>query len=263
MGKIITVEKIVNLRDLGGIPTTDGRRIKEGFLFRSGDLGNATDTDRQMLAGMLDLVVDFRSPEERIAKPDPEMDGVENVHLPILGTEAQKNTHPPTAKQNLAEVFSDPVKVRAGLRGAYAKFVDNEFSVKQYEQFFRLVVEGKYPRILWHCSAGKDRTGFAAFMIESILGVDREMALEDYKLTTQCLAGDLEKLKDSIRNTEEGLTEEHEQALEFAFEASEYYMSAALEKMDELYGGFDGYLKNGLHVTDEEVELLKERYLEG
>ena len=262
MGKIITVEKIVNLRGLGGMPTMDGRHIKEGFLFRSGDLGNATETDRQMLTGMLDLVVDFRSPEERIAKPDPDLTGVENVHLPILGTEAQKNTHPPTAKQNLAEVFSDPVKVRAGLRGAYSKFVESEFSVKQYEQFFRLLVEGKYPRVLWHCSAGKDRTGFAAFMIESVLGVDRDTAIEDYKATTRYLAGDLEKLKESIRNTEEGLTEEHEQALEFAFEASDFYISASIEKMDELFGGFDGYLKNGLHVTDEEVELLRARYLE-
>ena len=262
MSKLLTTEKIVNLRDLGGMVTMDGRRIKDGFLFRSGDLGNATDADKQMLSGLLDLVVDFRSPEERIAKPDPEMDGVANIHLPILGTEAQKNTHPPTAKQNLAEVFSDPVKVRTGLKGAYAKFVENDFSVGQYEQFFRILVEGKYPRVLWHCSAGKDRTGFAAFMIESVLGIDRETAIEDYKATTKYLAGDLEKLKESIRNSERGLTEEHEQALEYAFEASEFYLFAAIEKMDELFGGFDGYLKNGLHVTDEEVEILRDRYLE-
>ena len=82
------------------------------------------------------------------------------------------------------------------------------------------------------------------------------------KATTKYLAGDLEKLKESIRNSEKGLTEEHEQALEYAFEASEFYLFAAIEKMDELFGGFDGYLKNGLHVTDEEVEKLRDRYLE-
>ena len=262
MSKLITAEKIVNFRDLGGMATMDNRKIKEGFLFRSGDLGNATDADKLLLAGKLDLIVDFRSIEERVAKPDPELDGVENIHLPILGTDAQKNTHPPTSKQNLAEVFSDPVKVRTGLKGAYTKFIENEFSVRQYEQFFRVLVEGKYPRVLWHCSAGKDRTGFAAYMIETLLGVDHEAAIEDYKATTKYLADDLEKLKETIRNSEKGLTEEHEQALEFAFEASEFYISAAIEKMDELYSGFDGYLKNGLHVTDEEVEILKNRYLE-
>ena len=51
MSKLLTAEKIVNLRDLGGMVTMDGRRIKEGFLFRSGDLGNATDADKQMLSG--------------------------------------------------------------------------------------------------------------------------------------------------------------------------------------------------------------------
>ena len=98
--------------------------------------------------------------------------------------------------------------------------------------------------------------------IESVLGIDRETAIEDYKATTKYLAGDLEKLKESIRNSEKGLTEEHEQALEYAFEASEFYLFAAIEKMDELFGGFEGYLKNGLHVTDEEVEILRDRYLE-
>ena len=62
MSKLLTAEKIVNLRDLGGMVTMDGRRIKDGFLFRSGDLGNATDADKQMLSGLLDLIVDFRSP---------------------------------------------------------------------------------------------------------------------------------------------------------------------------------------------------------
>ena len=263
MSKVIPSEKIVNIRDLGGIPTMDGRRIREGFLIRSGDLGNATDADKQMLFGLLDLVVDFRSQAERDSKPDPELEGVKNIHLPIFATPAQQKTHAaPAAFKTLGEIFSDPVKVREDLVANYGKFVSNEFSVKQYEQFFRLLVEGKYPRVLWHCSAGKDRTGFAAFMIESVLGVDRDTAIEDYKATTRYLAGDLEKLKESIRNTEEGLTEEHEQALEFAFEASDYYISASIEKMDELFGGFDGYLKNGLHVTDEEVELLRARYLE-
>ena len=263
MSKLVTADKIVNFRDLGGMVTIDGRRIKEGFLFRSGDLNNATDADKEKLAGMLDLIVDFRSIEERVSKPDPDLEGVTDIHLPILGTPAQKNTHPPASQAALAEAFSDPVRVRTGLMGAYAKFIESEFSVGQYKQFFRLLVSGDYPRVLWHCSAGKDRTGFAAYMIETLLGVDKEAAIEDYKATTKYLADDMEKLKESIRKSEKGLSEEHERAIELAFEAGDDYINSALNKMDELYNGFDGYLKNALQVTDEEVALLKERYLEG
>ena len=86
---IIPFEGVMNIRDLGGMKTKDGRVIKPGMLFRGSRLIDATEKDKEQIAKSVDLIVDFRSEQEIIEQPDPDLEGVTNIHIPILDTMAR------------------------------------------------------------------------------------------------------------------------------------------------------------------------------
>ena len=143
----------------------------------------------------------------------------------------------------------------------YARFVESDFSRSQYAAFMRHVIDGGYEKVMWHCTAGKDRTGFAAFLFQKMFDIDDESIMEDYVLTNQYIKEDVDRIKDGIRKREGSLTDKQERALTSLFGAEEAYLRTSIAKIEELYGDFHNYLVDGLRVTDEEQEMLKERYL--
>ena len=206
---IIPFEGVMNIRDLGGMKTKDGRVIKPGMLFRGSRLIDATEKDKEQIAKSVDLIVDFRSEQEIIEQPDPDLEGVTNIHIPILDTMA---------------------------------FVESDFSRSQYAAFMRHVIDGGYEKVMWHCTAGKDRTGFAAFLFQKMFDIDDESIMEDYVLTNQYIKEDVDRIKDGIRKREGSLTDEQERALTSLFGAEEAYLKTSIAKIEELYGDFHNYL---------------------
>ena len=260
---IIPFEGVMNIRDLGGMKTKDGRVIKPGMLFRGSRLIDATEKDKEQIAKSVDLIVDFRSEQEIIEQPDPDLEGVTNIHIPILDTMArgvsrEKKTDEAATRGPSFATVEDAI---ASMSRVYARFVESDFSRSQYAAFMRHVIDGGYEKVMWHCTAGKDRTGFAAFLFQKMFDIDDESIMEDYVLTNQYIKEDVDRIKDGIRKREGSLTDEQERALTSLFGAEKAYLRTSIAKIEELYGDFHNYLVDGLRVTDEEQEMLKERYL--
>lgn len=185
------VRPLLNLRDLGGYPANKGLHVKRGLLYRSGQLSDATDDELEVLAGLgLASIVDLRSSAEATAEPDPELEGVAYTRvsgaMDINGHEINLS---PRALYRLVMKprRKDPDPERSLLSAISELYASLAFNNIAYRELFRQLLIGQVP-VLWHCSAGKDRTGVAAFLVLVALGVAPEVAVQDYLLTNFCRA---------------------------------------------------------------------------
>ena len=256
-------DNLPNIRDLGGMVTKDGHRIKSGILFRGGRLCEASENDKEKLAGMLDLVLDFRSEDEVVRHPDPDIPGIKNIHMSIYD-----NTFRPDKKIEKTAIdpegkpMHDAERTKRSMCSMYLQFAENDYSKKQYERFLRYLLSDQYHGVLWHCTAGKDRTGVGAAILQKILGVSDEDIFADYMLTNNYMGTEVEQAKAEFKEEWGYLTEENERALEYLHRTHEDYIRTVLTRIDELFGSFENYITEGLHITKEEEELLKQKYLE-
>ncbi len=259
----MTFEKLKNTRDLGGMVTADGHKIKPGRLIRSGRLILGSEADIEKLAPMIDLVVDFRSDKEREEGPDPEMPGVENLHIPILNSNRAGVSREKETDQQVRKIsFDDPASALGRMRRVYESFIEDDYCVSQYRRFIGEILAGREKAILWHCTAGKDRAGFAATIIEELLGVDRDTIMADYLLTNERLQEENSAMVEMFRARSESWSEAAEEAARVFFSAHEEYLKGAYAKVEEHYGDFEGFIARGLGITPEDREKLRGMYLE-
>ena len=174
---VIAMQGASNVRDMGGWATTEGRTVARGRLFRSAALHGLTDADLDAFAALgLRTVCDFRGEAEQAKAPSRLPHGVTLYPLSIQ----------PTIGASLADLAKNSEAngddVIAVLCQAYAAYaLDWAY---QYRTMFELILAGDVP-LLFHCTAGKDRTGFAATLILSALGVDRATIRRDYLATNR------------------------------------------------------------------------------
>ena len=281
-----------NARQLGGYVTEDGRKVKENVLLRTAKLVNATDDDIAKLTDTyhLDEICDFRTSSEREAEPDPEIDGVDNVWISIIdeGTmnsmsgkdkETEESETQTQADESSAAGSSstesasgaaaqtqDPVDQMIAyvenmdVSSMYVDMVKSEHSQEGYHQFFEELLTHGDGAILWHCTAGKDRAGLGAVLLLSALGVDRETALEDFDLTNQYYGDKVDQMAEAAKA--KGLSDDKVEQLKGLVGVNRSYMEAALDYIDEQYGDVNGYLKNALKLTDDDIKALQDKYLE-
>ncbi len=263
MSRHIEFEKLLNTRDLGGMVTVDGLKIRQGKLIRSGHLSPASEKDRELLAKLIDTTVDFRTDQECTERPEPVMPGVRHVRIPILdeqkaGVTRDQDSYAEVRKKMLYEAEIS----RKYIEQVYTGFITSGFSRKQYGSFVRLLLEDHEKAVLWHCTAGKDRAGFATVIIQELLGVSRKDITKDYLMTNTYLEPEIREIIGDISRRMGYYSEESEKALRYMFAAWEEYLEAAYRQVEESYGNFDGYIYEGLQITPAERNRLKELYLE-
>ena len=262
MSTRIPMEKLPNTRDLGGMTGADGRTVRPGLLIRSGQLAEASTADLEELARRIELVVDFRNMDEHVNVPDPEMPGVAQIHLPILeGRGPGIAQDEESRRAAMRGLFEDPEKPKAVMAHIYEEFVEKPYCREKYREFLMLLAEDREKAVLWHCAAGKDRAGFASVLVEALLGVSREDIIEDYMVTNVYLEKVIEKMTDEHARLT-GLTDSvHREAMGYMFGARIELITAALNKTDELYGGFDGLFAEGMRIPREQIERMRGKYL--
>lgn len=263
MSRKIEFESLLNTRDLGGMTGMDGRKIRPGKLIRSGHLHPASAKDLEKIAGLADTIVDFRSDQECREKPEAEIPGVSMHHIPIFGSAKAGVTRD---EESFAKVMKnmlfDPLIARDHMCRTYADFVTGEFAVRQFEQFIRLLLEDHQKAILWHCTAGKDRTGFAAVIIQKLLGVCDADIAADYLMTNACLEPETRGLTEMMKKRPGASPATAEEAVKYIFTARIEYLETVFDKISETYGSFDRFILDGLHITPEEQAKIRETYLE-
>ena len=124
----------------------------------------------------------------------------------------------------------------------------------------RILLEPHEKAVLWHCSAGKDRAGLAAMITEELLGVPRETIIEDYLRSDENLRPDIDAKKEQVTK-QFPFARKAPQTMEYLFGAKKEFLQSAYEKIDERYGSFEQFVSDGLQISPEERETLKERYL--
>ncbi|MCL2001320.1 MAG: tyrosine-protein phosphatase, partial [Planctomycetes bacterium] len=167
-GRILPLSGIINFRDLGGYPAADGRRVRWRRLYRSARWTAATPDDAAALAKLdIDTVIDFRDEAKREQRPEHIPPGVRRVvHLPIEPVD-------PVFADGLASIprSGDAAANRALMRAFYVEMVTEH--ADRFRAFFAALAEAQGP-VVFHCSAGKDRTGLAAALLLTALGVGAE-----------------------------------------------------------------------------------------
>ncbi|WP_141307241.1 tyrosine-protein phosphatase [Streptomyces spinoverrucosus] len=249
-----------NFRDVGGLPTVDGRRVRHGVLFRSGHLAHATAEDAEFLASLgLHTIFDFRNAaDQKLEGPDVELAGVRNVNLPLTdpadGAEFWKMVRDGDVEQ-LRGILADG-KAADRMITSYRAIIKERTA--EHSQVLHALAEDSIPALM-HCAAGKDRAGLSIAVTLLALGVEREAILADY------LESNAKHRRYKVHrsgSSDSAYSPEVMELLSPLFDARAEYLTAAIETIEDTWGGVDTYLERGLGVAPETRERLRERLLD-
>jgi len=249
-----------NFRDLGGYETTDGRFVRWGLIYRSGVLSNLTPSDFNYLGQLgVRVVCDFRTAQENATAPEiwiPDSHVVQ-VSLPI-GDGTGKGAV--SSMQQMLATNPTPAQLRQWLTDIYGGFAFT--NAPEYAKVFVQLKEDHLP-LLYHCAAGKDRTGVFSALLLLTLGVPEETVLADYALTNKYLLNSM-SAEDSKKMlaSNPGLAHLTPEQRSVLMAADPEYLKSTLRQIDKKYGTFDNYRRNALGVSDHDVEILRSRLLQ-
>lgn len=247
-----------NFRDVGGVPTADGRRLRHGTLFRSGHLAHATPEDATFLGGLgLHTVFDFRnSADQALEGPDVDLPGVRNVNIPLSdpadGAEFWKMVRDGELEQ-LRSVLSDG-RGATRMIASYRSMIKNRTA--EHSRILHALAEDSVPALM-HCAAGKDRAGLSVAVTLMALGVEQEAIEDDYLQSNSP-----HRRYKMHRGSKGKISPEVAELLSPLFDARAAYLHAALNTIDEMWGGVERYLTEGLGLDRATRERLQERMLE-
>lgn len=211
MDTIVALEGGSNFRDIGGHRTGDGRTVRRGAVFRSAHLGNLTDADRKAIGNLgVRTIVDLRGVNEAAETPH-RVDGtgarIVGAHIEpgvgekIRGAVENGTATPELMAQFLTEHYRDyPRRCTPGFR-----------------TLFNVLTDGKLRPLVFHCTAGKDRTGFAAALLLTLLGVHWDDVMEDYLRTNSLWTGHIGRYPELSAETRAAIIEARAPYLDAAF----------------------------------------------
>ena len=240
----------------------DGRKIISGALVRCGNLSEVSEGDRAELALLADTVVDLRTDSERSEKPDVEIPGIIYHHIPVVNSLTAGITREKAADQEVFSRLGDkPEKARQYMCDLYHAIAESDFAAGQYARFIRIIMQRRSKAVLWHCTAGKDRAGVAAAIVEEILGVGRDDVIDDYLMTNEYLKEDIAFLTEFVKGQAGPDAVIKDEAMQYLFGARQDYIEEYYNTINSKYGSFDLFLRNGLKLTEEDLRELQSMYL--
>jgi protein-tyrosine phosphatase len=232
-----------DFRDLGGYPTRDGRIVRWRQIFRSNHLGRLTEDDIAMVRSLgVRSAFDFRGMEER----NQALCSIADIAVHSLPVE-------PTVVASLRAIAASGTKLSTQhaievMRDSYRGYVQD--NTPRFRTLFAHLVADHAPLVI-HCTAGKDRTGFACALILHALGVPEEVISKDYLLTNRFYRRDpavTSDLPDDVRQV--------------LGSVQTVFLAAAFEAIDAEYGDLESYFRDGLGLGAAERATLAARYLE-
>lgn len=251
--RVLALEGGQNFRDLGGYRTRDGRRVKWGLLYRSGAMDTLTATDFATLSRLgIVMVCDLRSAPERARQPVP----WPKTFMPRIFAQDYVNDPGP-----LGAVLRNPkstgAQAQTAFAGLYAE-LPYRFAA-QYRVMFRELVNGHAP-LAFNCSGGKDRTGVAAALLLSALGVPRETVMQDFLLSNRTL--DMKRLMAGDSSAAAMGMRFRPEVVRAIMGVDRRYLDAAFDAIERRSGALDTYYRKELGLSDSDLARLKAIYLE-
>ena len=252
--RILRFEGAVNLRDFGGYATGDGSRVSSGRLFRCGTLADLTEAGKRAFAELdLKLICDLRRADEKAAEPTPELAGAPGcLEIPIdPGSAVVMRERLTEGGLTLKERIDFMVGINRDLANNHAE---------DYARMFERLLELEDGAFLVHCSAGKDRTGFACALILHALGVPEATVLEDYLLTNEALDYEGYVLK-RIRSRLWADLEADRESTMALFGVRPEYLRSAYDAIATEFEGVEHYIEQAVGVDSAARQRLRSRYV--
>jgi len=250
--RLLPMDGSYNTRELGGYKTLDGKSVKWGILFRSDKLSDISEADQNYLVNLgIKKIVDFRSKSEKNEDPDKIPEDIEYVEMPIEVDGAMRTKIEAILK---GETDRD---VKSFLIEANEEFINNYSHI--YSKFLKDLAREQKPT-LFHCTAGKDRAGFAAAITLIAIGVSKEDAIEDYMKTNEYTADRIEEMISKIELM--SLYQTDGELLRPLLGVEREYLETALKTAEDQYGSIEKYIREGLGISEEEIQKLKSFLLE-
>ncbi|GFH41600.1 aldo/keto reductase [Lactococcus hodotermopsidis] len=235
------MKTLVNFRDLGAYQTVDGRKIKPAKLLRSGQPVGLAENDKEKLVQDYQLrqIIDFRSSSEIAKKPVDSMNQV-NYHNIDLMKDVE------TGNSSLGDLMRNGTvdEVDEAMLTVYGELVMNESAQKGYADFLAKIVAQETGAVLFHCFAGKDRTGVGSALVLSLLGVSYDDMMRDYLLTNVLRQADNAKMVAEAKA--EGKNAEQLRALERIMSVDEMYIKETFTKIRDNFGTVQEFASQAL-----------------
>jgi protein-tyrosine phosphatase len=251
---------VPNLRDLGGYHTSDGATVVAGLVYRSNQLNGISPGDMTMLANLeLKTAYDLRTAEERNKRPGEVPPDVNYIWLDVLADS------PHAGPAQLELLMQDPQaantalgggQVEEGFRQSYREFVSLPSAQREFARLFRGLGDAEQVPALFHCTTGKDRTGWAAAALLTLLGVPQEQVVEDYLRSNDYILPAYQGAIDAF--VAGGGDPEIPRAI---LGVKNEYLDAAFDEMRTKYGTIEEYFTDGLGIDAAGQRALRDLYL--
>jgi protein-tyrosine phosphatase len=260
-GRTLGLPSVPNLRDLGGYPAADGLRVRRGLVFRSDQLNPVSPDDLVRLAALgLKHDFDLRTAAEVAAKPDQLPPDVRMTPLDVLADAEQVEPslvarmlrHPAEANAALGDG-----KVASFYVKTYREFVTLPSACRSYGALFNAISRPEARPCLFHCTTGKDRTGWAAAALLTLLGVPAPLVLEDYLRSNEYVLPHYRGTIDRF-----AAAGGDPAILEALFGVEAAYLDAAFDEVRQRHESVDGYFSTALGVGAEAQAALRQHLLE-
>ena len=251
-------KKMPNFRDMGGLQTVDGRRMKSGVLYRSDNPSKLSKEEIDRLRALqLKLIIDLRTPNERknkVLKLD-DSDRTRTIHVPIL-----QNDRDYTKLQFLWMMLRSArtMDCEQMMLSFYRKMVSVDLGEIRY--IINLLADEENLPALVHCRGGKDRTGILTALIQLLAGVSQEAVMENYLLSNKFIEEDMRRASFFIRGM--SLFQLSGERIRPLLEARESYLKAALDEIFSSYKSIEDYFIMGCGMRETVLARFKENLVD-
>lgn len=250
--RIVALEAGHNFRDIGGYKANNGQRVHKACVYRSGTLANITTDDQLMLATMgIRVVCDFRTNDERLSKP--------TQWHPDSSTDFWSQDYSGSVA-NLVHTLSQPSSTPEGSRDLMTRLY-RELPFEQavsYREMFLRIANGELP-LVFHCSVGKDRTGVAAALLLSHIGVSRDIIFEDYLITEQFFEQGCRLISSGTLGAT--LARVDSAIWEPIIRAESAYLTAMFDEIETRFVSVNQYLQQELGLNEQTLQKVCDHLL--
>ena len=265
-----------NLRDLGGLATIDGQRVRTGRLFRSGHLSGLDRAEAAILDRLgLRTIIDLRRPSEVANFPTPDLDGVDRLWMSVSPEDSEfavaanllfgeQPERFDTAKDSGFAVAAnllfgnqpEQVDIATMLEGYFRNTVTNRLD--GYRPVFEAATDPDRQPLLFHCMGGKDRTGFVAGVLLRLLGVGQEEVMADYLLTNEILGDRMARRADQARQRiaqrsgvePDQVDERRLEGIRAMLYTRPSFLQASFDAVTDKFGTWETFRRDGLGIDD-------------
>lgn len=242
--RVLHTQGAINFRDLGGYKTTDGKEVKIDKVFRSAEISHLTDSDMVLLAANhINTIVDFRSDDEVSKAKDRLPINADYIQLPA-GSEQTNN------------MMRTMATATSGDSMMIAFYSRTDHLSAKYKPFFQKLLNlPDTSALMFHCTAGKDRTGIGAALFLYALGVPQQTIMNDY------LASNIYR-KDANDQMVKMMVQVHmnEQVAKDVVAVKPEYLQSTFDAITKKYGSMDNFMEKELSIGKNEKQLLRNMY---